>query len=63
LHQCLIQRFPTFFQPWHTYLELLPRRHTAFMALILYTRLTYDIDVFIYTYVCVYNVYIYTYSF
>ena len=32
LHQC----FPTFFQPRHTFLEPLSRRHTAFMALNLY---------------------------
>src|SRR6218665_1109455 len=37
LRQC----FPTFFQPRHTFLEPLTRRHTAFMGLILYTRLTY----------------------
>src|SRR6218665_3014112 len=38
---CLCQCFPAFFQPRHTFLEPLTRRHTAFMALILDTRLTY----------------------
>jgi len=36
------QCFSTFFQPRHTFLEQLTRRHTAYMALILYTRLTYN---------------------
>jgi len=36
----LAQSFPTFFQPRHTFLEPLTRRHTAFMTLNLYTRLT-----------------------
>src|SRR6218665_1826163 len=48
-HSCLTptvtlnQCFPTFSQPRHTFLEPLTRRHTAFMALNLYTRLTHDV--------------------
>ena len=30
---CLMQCFPTFFQPRHTFLEPITRRHTAFMTL------------------------------
>jgi len=41
-YKCVTQCFPTFFQPWHIFLEPLTRQHTAFMALNLYTRLTYD---------------------
>jgi len=34
MHKALVQCFPTFFQSRHTYLESLPRRHTAFVSLI-----------------------------
>src|SRR6218665_3044006 len=37
LFNSLVQCFPTFFQPGHTYLEPLTRRHTtAFLTLIMY---------------------------
>jgi len=35
----IVQCYPNFLQPPHTFLEPLTRRHTAFMTLILYTRL------------------------
>jgi len=39
LCKMLDQCFPTFFQSWHTFLEQLSRRLTAFLALILYIGL------------------------
>jgi len=43
IHMSLKQCFPTFFQPRHTFLEPITRRHTAFMTPNLYTRLAYDV--------------------